>query len=179
MLDTMPLGWVALFIISVVLFIIIYIYLVMRHGEKVQVLQIASWIALGIAFFMIMHVIFLMVYPTKIQEVDQPMKILNPNYEVRRGEPLTIQYHIRKYAALPSTLYPAILCTNGVYMTFPSRVSNVPVGEGTFIVNTPYVIPDWVPLNSNCKISTTDIFTVNVLRQKIYKLESENFTIIK
>jgi hypothetical protein len=176
-MDIMPLGWVALFIILVILFIIIYIYLVMRHHEKVEILQLASWVALGIAFFMIMHIIILMIYPTKIQEIDQPMKILNPNHEVRRGEPLTIQYHIKKYVALPSTVYPAILCNNGSYMVFPERVSNVPVGEGTFTVTTGYVIPDWAP-SDTCHVSSTDVFAVNVFRKKIYKLESENFNII-
>lgn len=173
----MPKIWIGVFTVSILLFLVVYLWAVFRHKEKVKFLEAASWIALGIAFFMVLHIIGLMIFPIKIQEIDLPMKILNPNYQVRRGEPLTLQYHIVKYVQLPSTVYPAFLCDGGYYATFPERVSNVPVGEGTYTVKTNYVIPADAP-SDTCHISSTDVFQINVLRKKTYFLTSEDFTII-
>lgn len=127
---------------------------------------------------MVIHITSLMIFPTKIQEVEQPTRVLNPNKEVRRGEPLIIQFHIKKYINYGSTVYPSIVCDDGTYFTFPERKSNVPPGEGTYTLSNAYIIPANAPL-TYCRTRATDVFKLNILREKTYILESEKFKVIE
>jgi hypothetical protein len=171
--------WIVIFVASLILFLGVYFWMAIRHRDRVNLLSVASWVALGVAFFIIIHIIGLMIFPTKIQEVDQPIKIMNQNHEVKRGESLILKIHIKKYESVPSTVYPSILCDSGEYFLFPSRASNVPVGEFDFIVNDAYPIPYDVPIGATCHTRSTDVFQINVLRKKTYVYESEPFKIIQ
>ena len=139
----------------------------------------ASWIALGVAFFVVFHILALMLLPIKVQDVETPIKVLNPNHQVRRGEFLVLQLHLKKYVDHGSTVYPAILCDDGTYITYPERKSNVPEGEGTYIISNVYLIPMYIHPNTICTTRATDDFKLNILRDKQYIYESEPFTVIE
>jgi hypothetical protein len=170
--------WVGLFIFLIILFSTIYIWLALRHHDKVNLLSISSWVALGIAFFMVIHITGLMLYPVKIQEVDQPVKVLNPNHQVKRGEFVILQVNLKKYIDKGSTLFPAILCQDGTYLNFPERKSNLPEGEGVYILSSQYQIPLDAPL-SICHTTATDVFKLNLFREKSFIHQSEDFQIIE
>jgi hypothetical protein len=174
----MPQNWLALFIVSIFTFLVVYIYVSIRHREKIKLLNLMAWVGIGIAFFMVIHITTLMIFPTKIQEVSLPIKILNENKEAKRGEPLIIQFHIKKYVNYGSTIYPSIICDDGSYFTFPVRQSNVPPGEGTYTVSNAYYIPENAPF-TYCHTRATDVFELNILRKKTYILESEKFKVIE
>jgi hypothetical protein len=174
----MPQFWMGLFVLLMVVFAGLYIWIALRHRDRVSLLSLASWIALGIAFFMVFHVITLMVYPAKIQEVDHPIKILNPNHQVKRGEYLILQIHVKKYIDKGSTIYPSILCQDGTYITYPSRESNVPIGEGTYTLSNAFQIPADAPFTT-CHTRSTDVFKINIFREKSFIHQSEDFQIIE
>jgi hypothetical protein len=171
--------WITLFLLTLIVFSGIYLWLVMRHREKVKLINAASYIILGTAFFIILHIIGLMLFPVKIQEVEYPVKVLNPNHEVRRGESVVLQVTLKKYVDKPSTIYPNILCNNGYYYTYPERKSNVPMGEQTIVIANNYTIAPDAPIGSVCKTRSTDVFNLNIFRDKTFVHESEEFTIIE
>lgn len=174
----MSIFWMGLFLFSVCLFAGVYIYIAIRKRDRVDLLNVASWVALGIAFFLIIHIIGLMIYPFKIQEVDQPVKVLNENHQVKRGESPILQAHIKKYVSIGSTIYPAILCDDGTYITYPERASNVPEGEGTYTLPNLYPVPLDTPLTT-CHTIATDVFQLNIFRSKTFIHHSEGFQIIE
>jgi hypothetical protein len=166
----------SLFVSLVAAFSIWYLYLIIRHQEKAKLINYASYVGLGIAFFMVIHLTALMVYPTKVQEVELPLVILNDNKEVRRGEFLKLQVHIKKYVDKESTIHPSIICENGYYYVYPSITSNMPIGEQTFTVANIYQIPLDAP-TGECIVRATDHFQLNIFRGISYVQESEEFTI--
>jgi len=159
-------------------FAIFYLYLVLRHREKAKLLNFASYVGLGIAFFLVIHLTVLMVYPTKIQEVELPLTILNENKEVRRGEFLKLQIHIKKYIDNPSVVSPTILCENGYYYVYPNVTSNMPMGEQIFIVSNIYQIPIDAPIGV-CVVRATDSFKLNIFRENTTVQESEQFKVVE
>jgi hypothetical protein len=118
----------------------------------------------------------LMVYPVKVQETELPLKV--ENTEVRRGEYLRLQVHIRKYVDKESAVSPAIICDNGYYYVYPNVTSNMPMGEQTFTVANIYLIPLDAPLGK-CIVRATDHFQLNIFRGINFIQESEDFTIIE
>jgi hypothetical protein len=168
----------SLFVIFTVGFVVLYLYLVFRHLEKVKLINLASYIGLGITFFLVLHITILMVYPIKIQEVELPLVILNDNKEVGRGEFLKLQVHIKKFIDKESIVHPSIICENGYYYVYPSITSNLPMGEQTFTVANIYQIPLNAPINE-CKVRATDHFQLNIFRGISYVQESEEFRIIE
>jgi len=168
----------SLFIIFIVGFSIFYLYLILRKREKANLINFASYVGLGIAFFMVIHLIVLMIYPFKIQDTELPLKMVNANQEVRRGEFLKLQVHIKKYVDKESTVSPSIICENGYYYLYPSVTSNMPMGEQTFTVANIYQIPLDAPLDE-CRVRATDRFQLNIFRGISYVQESEEFRIIE
>lgn len=167
-----------LFVLFIIGFAIFYLYLVLRHREKVKLLNLASYVGLGIAFFLVIHIIILMIFPFKIQVVELPLTILNENKEVRRGEYLKLQVHIKKYIDKPSVISPSILCENGYYYIYPNLTSNMPMGEETFIVSNIYQIPQDAPLGE-CVVRATDSFKLNIFRENTTVQESEEFKVVE
>jgi hypothetical protein len=174
----MPQVFLTLFIILIVGFSILYLYLVLRHQEKVKLLNFASYVGLGIAFFMVLHLIILMVYPIKIQEVEVPLTVTNPNKEVKRGDYLTLQIHIKKYVDEPSIVSPTIICDSGFYYVYQNITSNLPIGEQTFTVPNVFLIPENIPLDT-CRVRNTDTFKLNLFRSVSSVQESEDFKVIE
>jgi|WetSurSiteA1Bulk_404760.scaffolds.fasta_scaffold12101_3 hypothetical protein len=168
----------SLFVILVVGFAIFYLFLIMRKKKRADLINFASYIGLGIAFFVVLHVIILMVYPFKIQDVEEPLKVVNPNNEVKRGEFLQLQIHINKYVDLPSVVSPSIICENGYYYIYPDLTSNLPIGEQTFTVANIFKIPMEAPL-SECRVRVTDRFQLNIFRSNTTANESDEFRIIE
>ena len=167
-----------LFVLFTSGFAIFYLYLVLRHQEKVKLLNFASYVGLGIAFFLVIHLTALMAFPFNIQEVELPLTILNENKEVRRGEFLKLQVHIKKYIDKPSVVSPTIICENGYYYVYPNVTSNMPIGEQTFIVSNIYQIPQDAPLGE-CVVRATDSFKLNIFRENTTVQESEEFKVIE
>ena len=159
--------------------LMVYLYLVWRHQEKQNLINVMSYIILGVAFFIILHVIGLMVFPINVQEVKYPIRVLNENHEVRRGETVKLLVEMKKYVDLPSEVYPTILCEDGWYSTFQSRYSNVPMGEQKLILDGVYQIPFNAPVGVVCKTRATDVFKLNIFREVRFIHESEPFTIIE
>lgn len=169
--------WIIIFLVSIIFFLGIYFFTIFRHRDGVNLLSLLSWVIIGIAFFIIIHIVGLMIFPIKIQETDEPIKIMNQNHQVKRGEFLILKIHIKKYEPYPSMIYPSIICDDGSYLVLPWRYSNVPVGEYDFIVSDVYRIPLETPLGI-CKTRSTDVFRINLLREKTFVHESESFEII-
>jgi len=167
-----------LFVIFIVAFSIWFLYLIIRHRERANLINYASYVGLGIAFFMVIHLTILMVYPFKVQDTELPLMVSNENKEVSRGEFLKLQIHIKKYVDLSSTISPSIICENGFYYVFPNVTSNMPIGEQTFTVSNIFKIPLEAPL-SECKVRATDRFRLNLFRSITTVQESEEFRIIE
>ena len=171
--------WIILFLVTLIVFTGVYIWLVMKHRERVKLINAASYAILGAAFFVILHIIGLMVFPVKVQEVRYPVSVLNTNHEVKRGESVILEVKLKKYVDSPSTLYPSVICTNGYYYTYPERKSNVPIGDQTIIIANAFPIASDAPVGSICKTRSTDVFSLNIFRDKTFVHESEEFTIIE
>ena len=167
-----------LFAVSVMAFSIFYLYLIIRKGQSATLINYASYVGLGIAFFMVIHLIVLMIYPFKIQETKLPLTVANDNREVRRGEFLKLQVHIKKYVDSASRISPTIICENGYYFVYPSVTSNMPMGEQTFTVANIYQIPIDAPIGE-CIVRATDHFKLNLFRSVNFVQESEEFRIIE
>jgi hypothetical protein len=167
-----------LFVIFIVAFSIWFLYLIIRHRERANLINYASYVGLGIAFFMVIHLTILMVYPFKVQDTELPLMVSNENKEVSRGEFLKLQIHIKKYVDKESTVSPSIICENGYYYLYPSVTSNMPMGEQTFTVANIYQIPLDAPLDE-CRVRATDRFQLNIFRGISYVQESEEFRIIE
>lgn len=168
-----------MFGIIIFICLLVYVFLILRHREKANLINFLSYLILGVAFFIVFHIIALMVHPFKIQEIDQPIPVLNPNHEIKRGESVILKPHVKKYVDKGSMIYPSLLCDDGYYTTYPTRASNLPMGEQEVIITSAYSIPMDAPIGATCHTRATDIFTLNLFRSVSFILESEPFKIIE
>lgn len=138
---------------------------------------IATVIIIG-NLFLIGLVAYWLLKDYPITYVEQPIKILNENKQIARGEPIIMELHIVKSNNYGFSSSSTILCDDGRLFTLASRGVNLPNGEYT-IVSRSYAVPITASVGTTCKFKFTNNYKVNPIRSKPIVWESEDFKIIK
>jgi hypothetical protein len=134
--------------------------------------HIFAWLTLALAFGVVAYVGFYTLYPFKIVEIDQPIKILNK--EVMRGEEVMLSAKWCKFAEYPTNTTAQIV--DGIIYTIASDVQGTsPVG--CFDKIYPYTIPEKLPSGEYRIRITTNHIIHPVLRVERVQVETEEFIV--
>jgi len=116
----------------------------------------------------------------KTADIDEPIKILNPDKQIAPGEKIVMELHITKYNLYPVKTYNAILCDNGrIYIIgsmVPSGKASLPVGSFVRVQDT-YSLPNDVEAGTVCHFEFQNTYEVNPVRNIIKTWKSEDFSV--
>lgn len=144
----------------------------------VNTLAVAS---LSVAILFMLYVGYLLLEPfTPPTLTPNPLPILNPNHQIKAGEPIITKVSYCIHKRVPSTTtrrYEEINNARRVYFLSTTESAGSPVGCGAVTSNTTPVPIDIFP--GRYKVVLTSTFKVNALKSVTVTYETEEFEIIK
>lgn len=138
----------------------------------------AMWLAIGFISLVSMLVIAWLIMPYQTTELQQPIRILNSNREIRIGEAIIQELKINK----PNDIAPdnptrVIICNDGNLVTLSVlRQINLPIGIYT-VIDDSYILPPKVAVGSECVFVWRQDYRVNPLRVIPVEWRSESFKV--
>ena len=134
-------------------------------------------ISVIIWFIITLYVLIMVFFPFNIVQVEDPIKILNENHNVRRGENLILQITYNKKFDIPTKNVRTLQCKDGSIVTLTPSESNLPKGEHT-VIGSNFPVPDRTPL-TQCKLILTVTYTVSPIRNITISHGTEYFNVIE
>jgi len=131
-----------------------------------------SVITLVIAFILLCVVIYWWGYPYKVNNFQQPFKVLTP--VVKQGGLLQYQVHYCKSMNLGANVTSSF--ANGIIYVMPTNQSKKPVGCHTIVISV--VVPSELP-PSTYHIMNVYSYQVNPIRTIDYVVITGNFKVVK
>lgn len=135
---------------------------------------------IGIIFTLFIgYMSYLLFYPIKYFDTEQPYKVLNANKTVKVGEDLVYEATYCKYIDyIPQRVQRSLV--NGFIYDLPISTSgNFPKGCHTVVVSVPMIVPPSLPINHQYKLSISVQYQLNPFRIANRTFISETFTLIK
>lgn len=83
-----------------------------------------------------------LIFPPRIIDVDEPIRVLNPERRVTQGSVLELEVHYTKYTNEPAQI-GMILASQGTILMLHSTMSAFPMGEHR--IKLLVGIPHWTP----------------------------------
>lgn len=121
--------------------------------------------------------VFWAIYPYQTADVEQPIKIMNPNKEIAIGDKIIMQLKIDK----PSDIKPGgrrfITCNDGNLVTLATLVTRLPSGTYTYI-NDAYTLLPKIAAGSRCTFHFVNEYRVNPIRVIEKEWVSEQFLVL-
>lgn len=121
--------------------------------------------------------VFWAVYPYETADVEQPIKIVNPNKEIAIGDKIIMELKIDKASNIKPGGRRFITCNDGNLVTLSSLVTRLPSGTYTYI-NDQYVLLPKVQPNSRCTFHFVNEYRVNPIRVIEKEWVSEQFLVL-
>jgi len=143
------------------------------------VLVISMWLAISFTVSTSLLIIAWLVLPYQVTTIQEPIRILNENKEVRIGEPIMQELKIDKpNDTLPENPTRVLLCDDGNLVTLASLPTalNLPVGKYT-LENDRYILPPKVAPGSKCEFVWRQSYRVNPIRVIPVEWRSEPFKV--
>jgi len=122
-------------------------------------------------------VLFWSVYPYKTAEVKVPIEILNPNKQVKVGEPILMKIVVDKQSDITPKGSVYLRCNDGSIIELQSATSNRPPGKYVLVVDK-YKVPERAIIGSRCNFNFRNSYQVNLIREIVKDWYSEEFEVI-
>ena len=122
--------------------------------------------------------LFWTVFPYQVSDVQEPIKILNENKQIKIGEPIEMELIVNKPTDIKPIGSVYITCDDGNLVTMNSSVTNLPVGKYT-VINNRYLLPPKVMVGAKCQFNFRNVYQVNPIRDITREWNSESFEVIK
>ena len=122
--------------------------------------------------------LFWTVSPYQVSDVQEPIKILNENKQIKIGEPIEMELIVNKPTDIKPVGSVYITCDDGNLVTMNSSVTNLPVGKYT-VINNRYLLPPKVMVGAKCQFNFRNVYQVNPIRDITREWNSEYFEVIK
>lgn len=117
---------------------------------------------------------FWLFYPYKTTYLKQPIEILNPNNEIRIGDPIVMKLEVNKPNESQPISERFIVCEDGNLVTLATSSVNLPAGTYV-VINDKTLLPPKVALDAKCKIQIVNTYRLNPVRTETVIWESEYF----
>lgn len=140
------------------------------------ILHYFAWVAIFGNIFLILLTGFWLYYPYQLPYVEQPIKIENPNKEIRIGEPILMTIHVSKPNDITPVSQHNITCNDGNLVTLAGGAVPIPTGSYT-IHSSNYILPPKVAKGSICKFNFVNTYKLNPLRSETITYSSEEFLV--
>ena len=135
-----------------------------------------SVVIIAVAAIILLYVAYLALYPFKTVDLVQPIKVLNENREVAKGDDLRLEIDYVKHGSYPATSDKNILCADGNLVTLSSSETNLPAGKQKFMVMVT------VPAKTSfgpCYLEYVNVYHINPLRDIAKTWRTEIFTVVE
>lgn len=139
----------------------------------------SMWLAIAFISIVSILIIVWLILPYPVTTIQQPIRILNENKEVRIGEEIIQELKINKpNDSVPENPTRVLLCSDGNLVTLAALPSilNLPVGKYT-LVNDRYILPPKVAVGSDCVFVWRQSYRVNPIRLIPVEWRSESFKV--
>jgi hypothetical protein len=142
------------------------------------------WHAIAIAILVLAMsfmglLLFWLLAPYEVSEVQVPIKILNENKEIPVNDNIIMELEVNKPNDRPvATASRSIVCDDGNLITLAPSVNNLPVGEYT-IVNDTFVLPPKTRPGAKCSFVFVNTYKVNPIREITKTWTSEEFLVLR
>ena len=140
---------------------------------------VLAWATISLISFTALTVIYWLLASYPVTTIQEPIRILNPNKEVRIGEPIIQELKIHKpNDTAPANTTRVLLCEDGNLVTLATLPSplNLPTGKYT-LINDRYVLPPKVSPGSRCIFVWRQSYRVNPVREIPVEWKSETFIV--
>jgi len=129
--------------------------------------------------FIVLTVMWWTLYPYKTADIVEPVKVMNLNNKVRKSDKLRLRLIVNKQTTVTPTVSRNMACDTGTFLVPIPSTGGVarPVGKSEAISS--YLIPEDIPINSNCVFVFSNSYQVNALRVINKEWRSEEFKVIK
>ena len=131
------------------------------------------------ALFVVLYIAYLLLYPVRYFETEQPYKILNPNHQVKIGENLIYEAKYCKYVEYIPQRVQRSLVDGYVYDLPISTSGNFKKGCHTVVVTVPMVVPESLPTDHVYHLQIAIEYKLNQFRTENRTFVTEEFTIVK
>lgn len=150
---------------------------------KYSTLKDKIWHIIAIATFVttsiiILTAMFWLIYPYKTADLQVPIEILNPNKQVKIGEPIIMKIIIKKYIDTTPKGDVYLKCDDGSIIDLQALTSNRPAGNYTVVVDK-YKVPERAVAGTKCTFNFRNSYQVNPIREVVKDWYSEEFEVIK
>ena len=139
---------------------------------------VLSWVAISIAFLLIIVNGFWLTYPYNVITIKQPVEIMNPGRIINVGDEILTKTTYTKNLPLEAQIYAVLQCKSGNLVTFAPITGNAPVGTAT-IESSGLILPPKVLSGDQCQMVVTQVYQVNPIRKVSYVAYSDYFTVGK
>lgn len=118
-------------------------------------------------------------FPYETANVVVPMEVENENNLVIKGEPLRLRLEIDKRSDYRPVISRNVLCGTTVFLVEPNIASGGSQRpQGKYEAHTDYLLPDDVPMYTDCTFIFINEYQVNPIRTITRTWVSEKFQVI-
>lgn len=141
------------------------------------ILGMLAWVSISFVIGASLYALGLALLPVKTADIKQPIKVLNENKIVQKGEKLELELVISKYTNVTPEVSRNLLCDDGTVYFVPSAIQGTarPVGTYTAIANID--LPLEAPTDIPCKLEYNNEYRVNFVRTINRVWSTEKFII--
>lgn len=146
--------------------------------QDTRIINIVAFSTITITLALNLYLVYLMLIPVNIIEIEQPMNIVNENNIVNPGEIVKYEVNYCKFIDVNAQVSRTVVSAdtiNNPPVGYPTNLFSAPTGCDSF-TSTSVTLPDDIP-PGNYIVSTNIEYRPNPLRTETYNAVSEVFTV--
>ena len=123
-----------------------------------------AWVAIAFVSIVSLYAIGLAVLPVKTADIVEPIKVLNENNIVQKGEKLKLELTFTKYTDVTPDVSRNLICDDGTVYFVQSSIVGVARPIGTYTAISLIDLPLEAPIDTPCKLEFNNKYEVNFIR---------------